>query len=367
MSSGPSLHKNRNRLLLAAGGILVASIAYRSYNKESRTRWVILEALNDTIESWRRLAGCSKAVADDVSSYIEGKTAPEAYPATLERIAALSSSPQAVNTVSAVVRGAFCRTESPSLLERVLELAVSEKGQQLVGVSTTKAVHAFCTALQASQQPGSNIEGLVDSVLAWTASPAGQAATSRVVATFVSVGVGTYSDKTAHINVFDRILEAISKPQHIKSAQKLVSTFCSSGVNAVANNLRKQSAGLPAGARAALQPVSKNGATQHMWQENGHVEIGGLENIEHAAGQGVSRGLFADEIVRACRSSEVRATCAAIARAGCSGAADSALVHLREVGFAILQPPPEWQRVLLTVLFAWLLLLPLWFLHCVSL
>lgn len=366
MSTGTTLHKSRNRLLLAAGGIFVAAIAYRRYNKELGTRWVIFEALNDTLESWRRLAGCSKAVVDETSLYIEGKTAPEAYPPTLERLAALASSPQAVNAVSAVVQGALSRPDKPSILDRVLEVAVSERGQQLVGVSTTKAVHAFCTALQASQKSRSNGTDLVDTVLAWTASPVGQAATLRIVASFVSAGVSTYSQKTAGINVFDRILEALAKPQHIKSAQKLVSTFCSSGVNAVANNLRKQTVVSPSGARMALQPVQKNGATVHMGQENEHVETKEVEPADQAAGRGVLRGLVADEIVRACQSSEVRATCAAMARAGCSGAADSALIHLREVSTALLRPPPEWQRLLFTVLFTWLLLIPLWFLHSFS-
>ena len=132
-------------------------------------------------------------------------------------------------------------------------------------------------------------------------------------------------------------------------------------MNAVASNLRKRTAGGPG--RAALQPVPKNGGALHMGQENEHVETRGTEIVEHAAGHGVLRGFVGDEIVRACQSREVRATCAAMAKAGCSGAVDSALTHLREVSTAVLQPPPEWQRVMLTVLLAWLLLIPLWLLH----
>lgn len=364
MSSGPTWHRARNQFLIGAGGILLAAIAYRKYNKDFQKRWVILQALNDTLESWRALAGCSRAVLKQASEYIEGRTAVEEVPPTLGRIAALASSPETVSAVSSVVQGALSSPDRPSFLDSILQVAVSERGQQLVALSTTNAVHAFCTALRTVQSSDSTVLEFVDRVLEWASSPAGQVVTSKLVATFISVGVRTYAEQTADSNKLDSVIEVLSKPQHVKSAQKLVSTFCSSGVNAVAHNLRKGAVVRSAVPVPALHPASKNGALIQNGQENANEQAPRLDQSAQFVVSGVFRGLVADEIVRACHSRDVRATCAAMARAGCAGATDSAFLQLREVGAAAMRPSPEFQKALFTILLSWLLLIPLWCLHC---
>lgn len=388
----------RRALFLAAGGAAVALVVYRRYHPELQARWQVWGAINDTLDSWRRLAGVSKAVLKDASEYIEGTTAQEELPQTLQRLGDLASSPQAVNAAAKIISRVLHNSHGPSFLDKVLEVAVTERGQELIGATTTKAVHAFFSAYQGTSRRSSSNENVsesrfsevVDKTLAWAATPAGQPAAACIIAAFMASIAEKYLDRRATtrsdaegLHTFEKFMETVSKPDHLKVAQKLVATFASASVNSVLKSSRKSASRahpLSTGSAVLRSPLQE---ITHGRPSNQHITVAedlgnssfapegaathseGVDESIAAVGEHAEsrlRTVISDVVVRAFQSKEVRVTCVAMARAGCSGAADVTWTHVKHAT-AQWQVPARMLRGMYTIILAWMLLLSLWFLH----
>lgn len=331
--------------------------AYKKYQDRSfYRRWTVWKAYSDTLESWRSIASTLRLLTQDLSEFVHARGA-EDCPDSIKRVLTLVSSPECIGALSRVLDGLTARTtEQPAVIDKILEAALSDRGQNLVGIavgmSTTKAVQALCQAVP-QVRANSHGHGQAEhhSVLAWLSTPAAQTLVRRCVATFASTGVATYCDKTAGEDVYGDMMQALAKPSHLEAVQSLASTVCHTSVTAAAQSMR----------RPAAVSNGENGAAKkqaHLGPRQGLPGTGeGHAAIPQHVGQPMRRA-WTEEFIHVCSSPDVRQTVADAARASCAGAV--------EAGMATISQQLSQSRhaqLIATVLLSWLLLLPLWLLH----
>lgn len=350
-------HPHYRRARLVFGVACLSAIAVFAYRKRQDCtlyrRWTVWKAYSDTLESWRTIASTLRLLTQDLSDYVHARSTDEC-PESIKRLFKLGSSPECIDAMSRVVDGLAARTAGqPSMMDSLIEAALSDRGQNLVGIvvgmSTTKAVQAIAQAV--AQRRVSTAQPATEhhAVLAWLSSPAAQSLVCRSIATFVSTGVATYCDKTAGDDVYGEMMHALAKPRHLEAVRSLASTVCHTSITAAVQSIRS-----PAGIRNGTNGADKQQAHPDAnWGHRGQGEAGLVQRIERPAPHA-----WTNEIIHACSVPDVRQTVAQAARAGCAGAVEASISNIGQQ-----LASSRHTHLIATVLLSWLLLLPLWLLH----
>lgn len=335
----------------------LALYAYKKYQDRSfYRRWTVWKAYSDTLESWRSIASTLRLLSQDLSEFVHAQSA-EDCPESVRRVLTLVSSPECIGALSRVLDGLTARTaEQPAVIDKILEAALSDRGQSLVGmavgISTTKVVQALCQAVP-QVRPNSHGHSKAEHhpVLVWLSTPAAQTLVRRSVATFVSTGVATYCDKVAGEDVYGDMMQALAKPSHLEAVKSLASTVCHTSITAAAQSMRSPAAVSNGG----------NGVARKQAHAGPHLGLPGTGDGHAAtpqpAGQPIQRA-WTEELIHACSSPDVRQTVADAARASCAGAVEAGMAN---ISHQLLQG--RHAQLVATVLLSWLLLIPLWLLH----
>lgn len=344
------------RTRVVIGILCFSTLAFLVYRKnQDRSfykRWAIWTSYSDTLESWRSISSALRLLSQDISSVVHGRSSEEC-PGSVRRVLALATSPHCINAISKVVEGLAPRTAvEPAIVDKLIEAALSDRGQNLVGfvvgISTLKAVQAVSQAMAQTSEMTGKPALEANPLLVWLASPAAQSLVCRSVATFVSTGVSTYCDKTAGEDVYGGMMQALAKPKHLEAVQALASTVCRTSITAAAQSM--QSPPEPThynngGVKGTPSPQI-NGF--HMRQSQPQPQHAGL----------LGQRVWTEEVIHACASPDVRQTVAQVARAGCAGAVEAGITAVSQQ-----LPSSRHAHLIATVLLSWLLLLPLWLLH----
>lgn len=329
----------------------LAWVAVKKYQDRSfYRRWTVWRSYSDTLESWRSIASALRLLSEDFNSVVHGQST-EDCPESVRRVLALASSPACIEALSKAIGGLAAQTRrEPAIIDKVLEAALSDRGQNLVGIvvgmSTTRAVQAVTQAMaRANAERGQPICEQ-HPFMTWLASPAAQSLVCRSVATFVSTGVATYCDKTAGEDVYGDMLQALAQPRHLEAVQSLASTVCRTSVTAAVHSMR-----------SSREPVShSNGVSKAHPDTNGSQMRQGEAQPQRRPQAGQST--WSEAMIHACSYPDVRQTVAQAARAGCAGAVEAGLSTVTQQ-----LASSRHAHLIATVLLSWLLLLPLWLLH----
>lgn len=123
-------------------------------------------------------------------------------------------------------------------LDRLIEAALSERGQSLVSVAVSLGARNLVSSFLETQHRLRVASGapprpdIPDRLLAFLAQPAGQQVVALATGAFVSHGVRSYMDESMEVNVYEDIFASISKPQHLEAVKACVGTFARAAVSA---------------------------------------------------------------------------------------------------------------------------------------
>ena len=340
-------NKRRRLLLGAAAALAAAGCAYVWQTRRGTKRWQAWAALCNYIETLKHVSDVSVDLARGVKAYIEGTQ--DEVPACLVHTLSLLSSQPVIEAVSGAVKLAMPESNCSSYTEQLLDATFSERGENLLAliasVSTQRAVSVLCAYLR-QQSSSSACQGadVADKMLAWLERPAAQQLLSRCLQSFVSAGIGKYCAETIHINSYDQLLEAASKPEHLRTLNTLTATACATGMRALVSGSDSDDIGSSAGSNvdgAIVQQGSaarsahingtrnSNGCSMH---HDAHAERlacsnGHAKRCEHSSKQ--DHGLsWTAGIMAMCKSADVRSVCVAAAGAGSAGAVDAICVRM---------------------------------------
>lgn len=351
-------------------------------------RWQAWSAACNFIQSAKHVSDVTLELSRDTKAYLAG--AADAPPRGIVRAVELLSSEPVLSRLQAAAQRAA--SAGPSVVQSVLDASLSERGQSLLAlvasVSTARAVQALTAWLDAQPRgAGSAADSQpVQQLTAWLARPEAQALVSRCITDFVSAGTATYCEATIHINPYEQMLEAAARPEHLRVLRALTATACSSSVQALASAcgqhgataepgcvtpapqtnghaaaLALEDSALGAGRPflLAAEPLVKNGS-------NGKHEYNGGAAHHADATQVAPAPGWLDVALAACRSGDVRRLCAEAAHAGAAGAVQAAADSFGASALGQRLADRRVQRLLVSGLVLWSLLLPLFVLHVLS-
>jgi hypothetical protein len=331
----------------AAFVLVVAAGTAAAKERAKRKRWQTWAAICNYIEAFQKLSNITVDIARGVKAYTSGET-DEVPPVLVHSLGLISSRPF-TSAVSSFINGSAPAAQGTGVMDAVVDASLSDRGQNLLAlvaaVSTTRAAKVFCSYLQQQSEAASGSSDLYDKAIQWLQHPAAQRLISRCVVDFVSSGTTAYCQATLHINPYEQILEAASKPEHLRVLSSLTSTFCQSTVRALACSANS-------GEEAALAPAHAH--------RNGVIDKAALQQHGNSGCQdGQSGFLWARELVVACNSAGVRQIFAESARAGSMGAVQAACEQLGESRLARGTASYHLQELFVAGAVLWWVLLPL--------
>jgi hypothetical protein len=237
------MQSRRRPVVIWTLAVCAASAAALAISKQRswRRRWHAWAAAVNFMESFKIASEVALDVTTNTKAYLNGSVAEPPF-ALVRSLELLSSKPVA-NALEQLTKHILPPSDGPTIVDTLVEASLTERGQSLIAlvasICTTRAVQVLTrwaerNAKAANIQPSSENDHC-GKFASWLSGPQGHALISRCITEFVSTGVTSYCRATNHINPYDQVLQAASKPEHLKALRALTATFCETSVRACAD------------------------------------------------------------------------------------------------------------------------------------
>lgn len=228
---------NKHTIATGAGAAVAAYLAYKAYTSESARKLAKLQnTLANFGEAFGSLSASAALVANDLNTFLNSDA--EDLPRSIKQLNKLLQSQDVQDTITtaatSVAKGVSHATAStsgadagPSMLDKVLEAVLSDRGRSLVGMAvglaTKNITTTFCDYLERRQQQhmgdmdhmehgaGSGPSPAFSAVISLLASDQGERIMSLLITKSIRTAVSTYVDATMSHNFYEDMMVSISK------------------------------------------------------------------------------------------------------------------------------------------------------------
>ncbi|EFJ33089.1 hypothetical protein SELMODRAFT_84578 [Selaginella moellendorffii] len=246
------LHRRKKAFLiaaaLAAGGYASYSY-YRSESFQRRKRQVILilDGLGKLLQAAASAADSASLISGDLKDFLESSNEEGEVPRSIRQLLKILRCPELQDLV-AVTTSSVCKvimagsSSKPSrtmrhegLSEKLLNKLFSDPGKGFASAIVGSAVRNLVvsngivrTHGRLSEDPG---EWKPAKLLDLACSTKGKALLAECIQIVVEATVSTYLDKTQEVNMFEEMVEAVTKPVHRVPAQEMIVSVCNGAVD----------------------------------------------------------------------------------------------------------------------------------------
>ena len=134
------------------------------------------------------------------------------------------------------------RQQRRPALDRIIDAALSERGQSLVAVAVSLGARNLISSFLETRHALAARDGgapdpaprgdLTDRLLAFLGQPGGQQLVALATGAFVSHGMRVYMDESMEVNVYEDLFASMAKPDHLEAVAACVGTFAREAVAA---------------------------------------------------------------------------------------------------------------------------------------
>ncbi|EFJ27419.1 hypothetical protein SELMODRAFT_95450 [Selaginella moellendorffii] len=236
------LHRRKKAFLiaaaLAAGGCASYSY-YRSESFQRRKRQVILilDGLGKLLQAAASAADSASLISGDLKDFLESSNEEGEVPRSIRQLLKILRCPELQDLV-AVTTSSVCKVimadTSPEdtfpsrAHQKLLNKLFSDPGKGFASAIVGSAVRNLVVCYFEEMERKAELE---NELLDLACSTKGKALLAECIQIFVEATVSTYLDKTQEVNMFEEMVEAVTKPVHRVPAQEMIVSVCNGAVD----------------------------------------------------------------------------------------------------------------------------------------
>ena len=265
------LQKPGVRRYVLAGGIVALSayVSYHAYRSNAYSRGKgyltrLAQGISRYLEAFTTGGDIVKGLLHDVETFLGSNT--DEIPQSLQQLSKLLLSEEfsaaTERAVGSIYRGisGFGKNDNggdvkdgnedrngstPSVVDKVLDALLSDRGHSLVSVAVTMGTRNLVTAYMESSARlaaadgekskalgDKNSNSPLDKLLAFFSSNQGQHLAIMSISAFASHGMQVYMDKSMEVNMYEDLFSSMAKPEHMQAVKECVAVFARATVSA---------------------------------------------------------------------------------------------------------------------------------------